>query len=263
MRKLIRLFYGAFTLLTRIPLPHSRKIVLTESDLTGSVLFFPLVGLFYGGLLYACLILGQLLHLSPEITAFVILAIPYLLNRFFHLDGLSDLLDGFLADRDAKTRLEIMKDSRIGSYALGGVSLYLLLKWILLKELVQDITLSSFIILIPMISRYSMVLLAALSKYPRDHGTGKILIGQLSKLMLLLSTFIFLLLTALTAVFIQEFRNLRVLFLIASILPGVLAFRFWSHTKIGGVTGDGLGAFNELSELMLLILCPILLKSWV
>jgi len=240
-------------MLSRIPVPNPAPRVNNEDELMRSLAFFPLVGFAYGFVLYsAWLIMGRL-SADMEITALSLLLVPYLLNGFFHFDGLCDTADAFLADRDPSGRLEIMEDSRIGSFALAVGCIYLIAKFVMLKKISGSQETAALLLAVPVFSRYSMVLVSAFSSYPKKSGLGAAMIGRTSPAILTSSTMICiaaagapLYFTAGYASTVESLAAFICLTLAASICIILI-----SRKKIGGATGDVLGAACETVELIL------------
>lgn len=237
----------AFSTLTALPIPFPRRLPFSTKILARSAAFFPLVGFCIGGVIYAVCRIGMWCALPTEVIAFAVLIVPYVITKFFHLDGLSDVLDGFLANRAPPERLRIMKDSRVGSFAVGGIVLIMLAKFIVLDHWLSDRAIIGFVVLVPVFSRLGAVILAAVSRYPRSSGTGKPFIGALPVSIVLIAV---LMAFAAAAPFAMV-SIAAVLVLAAAVLVLVIIMRAWSYVKIGGVTGDVLGAYIELTELVL------------
>jgi len=252
-------FIIAFTLLTRIPFPFIKKLNFTEKRLAFSLSFFPIVGLFFGILLYFSAKLLIFINLQTEFTAIIILALPYIINKFFHFDGLMDVFDAFLTDKSKEERLKILKDSNTGSFALGGAVIFILLKYIILKSFLKEESLINFLILIPVFSRFSMVLMAFKSAYPRESGTGFNIIGKIS-ILVFITSLSFLILIIICFVLIFGYSIIFILYLTAIfiiMIIFVLLLKLYSYRKIGGITGDVLGTVNELIEALLIIIALI------
>lgn len=282
MKKILNNLFLAFMLLTRLRIPSADKIEINEENLKNSSIFYPLVGLFFGLTQYIFAYLFLKLNIKNIFIAFVVLIIPYIINKFFHFDGLCDFLDGFLSDKDVDTRLRIMKEPTVGSFALGGAIFFILLKYLLFLEFFNKKLDLIFLFTISVYSRFSILFLSFKSNYPRENGTGKFLIGKLSKKDLFLSIFLAIV-TILTLILLFNFKfilnlannsnflyngnyyidykafanvifNKVVLniFLLVVLIIFLVIFKNYSKSKIGGITGDVLGASVELSELLLL-----------
>ncbi len=256
--KFLRAFPLSFGMLTRLHFPGNAGIRNLDEIIPFTAAFFPIVGLFYGILWYLVAIGCLQFHIEPEISALILLCLPYLFNRFFHLDGLSDTLDGFLADRTKTGRLIIMKDSHVGSFALGGIVIYLLAKWIFLKKIFSLPDSVPLLLIIPVLSRFSMAALGFVSIYPRENGTGKAFVGRIPAFVFTAGLLITLFLSGLLILFfgLKFLVSVITCFITAGIC--IMAVKFYANHKIGGVTGDVLGALNETVELALLIMVIIL-----
>lgn len=252
--------YFAFSFLTILPLPFNKKIRLNDEIISFNPFFYPLVGLFYGIISFYLAKLFIYLNIDFNLTTLIIIIFQYGLNKFLHFDGLCDLLDAFLADKTKEERLVILKDSRIGSFALGGAVLYLLLRFFIMRHFILLNNLLPYLIIIPVLSRFSMIFLSYRSRYPRKEGTGSFIIGKIKNVAListiLLSFLIMTIFTLITANYITAALMLLISFLFVIIFS--LLFKLYSYKKIGGVTGDVLGALNEIIELSLPLLLIII-----
>lgn len=230
--------------LTKLPLPFN--IDSNQKDFSRGIVYFPLIGLLIGLMLYG-LHIGLSLFFSPLVTAILIVAFEVFITGGLHLDGLADMFDGLYSYRDKKRMLEIMKDSRIG---VNGV-LVLLVTLLVKVGLIFDLNGQSLFILIlmPMSSRYFAVVLSTFSKYARENGMGGFFIGETSKVQLLIAS--------LTLILYGFYLESILVFVL--VLALTFAFRFHVYQKIDGLTGDVLGAWIELSEVLILLLAGILL----
>lgn len=234
----------ALTFLTILPWP--RPVLAGPEDLARSLVWFPWVGLLLGALYAAA---GHLaLHLWPPAgAAALLLVLTVILTRGLHLDGLADTLDGLGGGRDPQSRLTVMKDSRLGAFGAMGLILALLLKGVFLTLLLEAGRLSA-LLLFPVVSRGGMVLLARLSPYARPEGglgramtegvTGPVALGALAPVLLACLLF---------------YGGRGVVLLVAAGLLILTLSRVFTRL-LGGVTGDVLGAANELLEVLALAL---------
>lgn len=241
----LRSLHAAFSFLTRLPL---RCREYTPKELAFSSAFYPLAGALFGAMLFGTGAVLKPLFPGGEVAAAILLALPYLLNRFLHFDGLCDTLDAFLADVPRERRLEIMKDSRVGSFALGGAALFLLLKWALLKELIALNAGLSAVAFLPVLSRASMTFGACRARYARENGTGAALIGNITATALTLCALFLALGTAGTMAL--GVRRIAIASAFGTSAVWTIFFRLICSKKIGGMTGDTLGALSESVELI-------------
>lgn len=262
MKKIINNFFIALMTLTRIRIPFQEKIIINETNLVNSTFFYPVIGAFYGAISYFLALLLFYIKLDLYFISFFVLILPFIINKFFHFDGLCDLLDGFLSDKDRETRLKIMKEPTIGSFALSGGILFILFKFLLFLNFFENKISLIYLIIIPVYSRFAIIFLAYNSKYPRTDGIGKFIVGKISIFNLISSIFLTLFISNLTIFFYFQNLNkiLSLLILLVIIILFLILLKYYSKNKINGITGDVLGAAVELSEVVLLIIIIIIEK---
>ncbi len=233
----------ALRTLTVLPVPGR------ECDrFSHSLFWFPLVGLLLGLMQAAPGFFSSRFGWN-ELSAAIVLLGGIALSRGMHADGLADLADGFWGGRTREARLRIMKDPNVGSFGAIALFAMMLLKWIALFKLV-GMGAFEFIAAGVLLARQVQVLLASALPYARSEGgTAQAFVGEAGALhgvVTFLLTILFLLpllhadLSALSVVIAAA--------LVAALLTGALS---WS--KIGGVTGDVLGAGSEVTELFVWI----------
>lgn len=236
---------AAFIFLTRLPLPFKGE--LKSATLAASTAFFPLVGLVLGGLLAGIFYL-LLLFLPLSISLISILILYVLFTGALHLDGFMDTLDGLGCNGDREKKLAVMKDSRVGAFGAAGVSLLFLLKFFLLWELGQKVSLIPLIIVLPALSRWSMVIAMFRSSYPRrEGGVGQAFVELISLREISLATFS-------AGAILWCFFAYQVWYFFIVILLFALLQKYYFKKQLGGVTGDMLGFINETSEICFLFL---------
>ncbi len=228
--------------LTRIPLPF--EIEAETKDFEKGVVYFPVVGMLIGILLFG---LNQLLygHMDTLTLSVLLVFFQVILTGGLHLDGLADSFDGLFSYRDRERMLEIMKDSRIGSNGVLVLIFALLLKTVLINQILLN-GLFSALLIMPVVSRGMTVFISKIAKYARENGMGNFFIGKVSGFQLAVSF-------ALMGVWILIFSPYEIWMLIPAMLTSWLFVKF-CHEKIGGMTGDTLGANTEIQELLILLL---------
>lgn len=231
-------FFAALRFLTVLPVPG--RIGLAEEDLSRSVITFPLVGLFIGGIALGLMRLALVLFPQPVAALFLVLVL-LAISGGLHLDGLADTADGFFSSRPREKVLEIMRDSRIGPMGVIALVLVLLFKVTALSFCSLEVF-SVSALLMPLAGRVAIVLLMALLPYARPQGgLATLFYFQPVRLAALGS---FLLLGA-----VSWFLAGRAGLLVAVIvIATTLLFARACRTKINGATGDTLGAGCELVE---------------
>ncbi len=206
--------------------------------------WFPLVGLLLGLIVAG---VASLRFFPADVVAFLTLAVWVILTGGLHLDGFGDSCDGLLATVTPERRLEIMKDPRAGSWAVVGLGLLLLGKWVTLAHIAPML-----LILPPVLGRWSMVLAAYHFPYARPSGMGAYFRQGLGQGQLVTAS-ISSLLVGLTLFWLYPQRFALLVCLITAPLIVALVGRWAAGRLGGGLTGDVYGALCELTELVCLI----------
>jgi adenosylcobinamide-GDP ribazoletransferase len=231
-------------------LPFGRILPSEDKELARSMAFFPLVGLLIGLLLAIGYYLFSFI-IPKSLTLWLTLGLLAFLTRGLHLDGFADTMDGLASGGSKERILEVMRDSRIGAF--GVISLILLIgaKYLALDQIPPK-SIPYSIMLMAVVGRNSMVLVCFRSPYARSgQGLGKPFTENLGAREIALSSGS----TFGMALFLTGVKGIWV-FLGVCIFT--LAYRFFFIKRLGGVTGDILGAANEMVELLCLILLIIL-----
>ena len=243
MRILQREFYaflGAIRFFTRIPV--SNRVPHSPEQLNHAARYFPAVGIIVG--LVSAIAFGVASVFFPEAVCVVIaMATSIYITGAFHEDGLSDMTDGLGGGWDKARILEIMKDSRVGSYGVIAIAMTLLAKFALLSAVTAS-WMPLLLVAGHAFSRYCAVLVMAGMTYVREDALSKAkpLATQLTRNALIVAS---------------AFGLLPLLLLpVSASLAGVclgLLITIWLGRKLqkwlGGYTGDCLGATQQLSEL--------------
>jgi len=232
--------------LTKLPLPFN--IDATEEDFSKGVIYFPIVGLVIGFMM-AGIYIGLSAITNIMVASVLVICFEIFITGGLHLDGLADTFDGLYSYRDKERMLEIMKDSRVGTNGVLILIVNILLKMVLLYSIDPKLA-PIILILMPMVSRFMVVLLSAISKYARNNGMGGFFIGKTTKMQLMV---------ALVLVLIAHVVYLEGLILLAMVTVFTLIYRYHVYTKIDGITGDVLGATVELSEMFYLMFYVLIL----
>lgn len=239
-RELASIYYS-IVFFTRIPVKIGYECDKKMSE--GSVKYLPMVGWITGGI--SALILWAGLYVFPlSISVVLSMLAGILITGAFHEDGLADVCDGFGGGTNPERILEIMKDSHIGTYGVTALIIMFLLKFLILIE-IDPVILPIVIIAAHSLSRFSAVSLMMANKYVRHQNQSKILpvIGSLSLTNILVA-----------AVFgiapLVLLGNFIFFLILLPVLLGRLFIGIYFKKKIGGYTGDCLGATQQLSEII-------------
>lgn len=219
----------------------------TAKELGAAVGYYPLVGLLLGGLLMgADWLLGWLF--PPLLRAALVLTAWVLLTGALHLDGFLDSCDGLLGGFTPGRRLEIMRDERVGAYALSGGILLLLIQFSALSAL--DGSRLAALLLAPALGRWGIALALIAFPYARPTGLGKEIKENARLPQAILATG-FAMAAVLTAVWLSSgWATLAAL--VAALLAWTGATRF-ALKRIPGLTGDTYGATNLIVETSVLL----------
>ncbi len=241
-------FLQALSFLTILPM--GRLPIPGEKGLARSMGFFPLAGLLIGLLLAVAYFLLTFLFPKP-LVLWLTLGWLALLTRSLHLDGFSDTVDGFAAGGPKEKILEVMRDSRIGAFGVIGLILLIGAKYLALDQIVGPFIPRS-LVLMTVMGRNSMVWVCYRSAYARSGGgLAKPFAENLTTREMILSSA-----SALGIGLLLWGLKGALVFLGIGFFS--LAFRLFFLKKLNGITGDILGAANELSELLCLFLLTIL-----
>ncbi|MBE0415519.1 MAG: adenosylcobinamide-GDP ribazoletransferase [Dehalococcoidia bacterium] len=231
--------------LTIIPLRREA----TEKELGRSLVYFPVVGLGIGAILFG---LDNLfaLFLPAALGSALLIVVLVLLTGANHLDGFIDTCDGMVAGRSAEQRLAIMRDSRAGGFGVVGTCCLLLLKYVSLLFL-PDAHRMAALLLMPVLGRWAMVY--AIFAYPsaRKEGMGRTFKEAANWRGLVIATLIAIAISV-------ALMKLLGLALMAAIWLIIIIMSTYIRRRLGGLTGDTYGAINEVIEVFALILVPLI-----
>jgi adenosylcobinamide-GDP ribazoletransferase len=245
-------FLAAFRFLTIIPLPGRR---LTPGEIGRATAYFPAIGLIIGFILLG---LNWVLNLilPPALVNILLLVSLAVISGGLHLDGFVDTCDGMVGHKTVAQRLRVMKDSRAGAFGIIGVTFLLLVKYAALSS-VPALWLAPTLLLMPVLSRWSMVWAIFAFPYSRASGLGKAFKQGVSSPDFLVATLIALVIAVMP-------EKLFGLFIMFGVWVIVTALAFYFRSRFGGLTGDTYGAINEIAEvLVLLFVCLLAQVGWL
>jgi adenosylcobinamide-GDP ribazoletransferase len=246
---MIRRLLIAVQFLTRLPV--SPSLHSSESDIGKAAAFFPLVGIIVGG--GAALVFAGLQKILPP-PASVLCAVMFatFLTNAFHEDGLADSFDGFGGGWTKDRVLEIMRDSRIGTY--GTVALiFLVFGKVMFLSALPAGQIWRWFIVGHVAARWTVLPLCVWLPYARAEGQGKLVAKQVGVVEVIIGTITLLLIlillpwpAALAALLVTTLTTL---------LSGL-----YYRARLQGITGDCLGATNQLAEIALYLTALVLLR---
>jgi adenosylcobinamide-GDP ribazoletransferase len=248
-------FVAAIRFLSIIPIPGATQLFRTDANeadarvFSGSV-YFPLVGLVLAVILWlVVLIFGS--GVSGLVLAALLVVALVILTGGLHLDGLMDCCDGLFGGRNRKHKLEIMRDSRVGSFGVLGGTCILLLKFALLASLDRQQLPLALLTILP-IARWNMVL--AMYAYPgaRASGLGTSFRQTVTRNRVICASILTLIIAVLAGHIVVG--------LIVLVCGALLTWAIGAYVTsvLGGLTGDTYGAITEISEVVLLLVLTLL-----
>lgn len=252
----LRELVAAIRFLTILPVPGSAQLFDTDEealpDLIIGSAYFPLVGLLLATLLWLLLLAtGSLL--PPLVLAALLVVVQTVLTGGLHLDGLMDSCDGLFGGSTPERKLEIMRDSRVGSFGVLGAVCVLLFRFAAFASIrVHLLTLALFMVLPA--ARWAMILSVRLFPGARLSGLGSAFRRTVTGPRLLGAA-----ITSLIIMFIVGHLAGLLVWLVGTLMAVALGAII--TRRLGGLTGDSYGAIEETTEIVLLLLI-ILLHSW-
>jgi adenosylcobinamide-GDP ribazoletransferase len=251
MTAVLRTFLFAWQFLTAIPLSRSTHDAKPE-ELAASMSWYPLVGCLLGALLVtADLLLAHIF--SSQIMSLLLMLLLIGVTRGLHQDGLADMVDGLAGGRTPQARLAIMRDGRVGAIGATGLFLALGLRYAGLNALPVGEHLA-LLFGMPVVGRWAMVVGAFHVTYARSEGgLAQPFLAHLSWRHLCVAT-----VTAgiVLTLLLGPWTALCCLLIGAALVRLSIA---WFHRMFGGVTGDLLGATNEVAEILFIVIVPVVL----
>lgn len=246
----VRPLLFAWQFLTAVPLSSAHHEP-APNELAASMVWYPFVGMFLGGLLAGTDLLFTR-WVSSEVATVLLILLLVAMTRGLHQDGLADTLDGLAGGRTSANRLTIMRDPRIGAIGATGLFLSLMLRYAALLSLPEVVRFPALLCM-PAIGRWAIVAGAYGATYARvEGGLAAPFLAHLSLRHLIGSTF--LVGCLLTWAF-------GIVHAIAVLLVGGALSRLMTmfcQRLFGGVTGDTFGATNEVVEIIFLISIPLI-----
>lgn len=240
LRSELRQFAAAMQFLTRLPI--SKNLNPTSFELAHAIKYFPVVGLLLGLMIGLVSHLFSFFNIPQDQGAIILVACGIALTGAFHEDGVADSLDGLGGAFQRERKLEIMKDSRIGTYGATGLVLALLFRVALWNQSPQ--VLLTMIPLSWMWARSSSLPIALTTEYVSTGSSNKPILHQVTSLDMIFSSFVVLGFTF----FMSDLKTLLILCFVNGAC--VFGLRKYFIRQVGGYTGDLLGGANVAIELL-------------
>jgi adenosylcobinamide-GDP ribazoletransferase len=235
---MIKSFILMLQFLTRFPI--NIQVDANRENISKGTLFFPFIGMLIGLLSGTVTYFLSFVNLDIAALAgvFTIIAV----TGGLHVDGLSDTADGFFSSRSRERILEIMKDSRVGTFGVIAIVFDILFKYALLKNFHPKMALIALILSCGN-GRTATAMLLTIGKSARENGLGKMFTNRDSRNYLVIGSIIYIAAGLLIAKYT----------FIVSLLVAIafaLVFMRYSYKVIDGLTGDVYGATCEMCEIL-------------
>lgn len=246
--KILESIVVAFQFLTRLYLPIN--VEWDTGNLRRSLTWFGLVGAFIGVILAGAMTLFNRFDLIPAVAAIIILLIWIFITGGMHIDGISDMADGFFSMRDKEKTLEIMKDSHVGAFGVITIVFLLLIKFEMLKEFIIIEKNVWLLILPPTIARIAAGLVLSFYETTKKSGLGYTFHSSDPR--------IFWAIGFVVTLIISSILNIKSLIFIGIAILASNLMALWAKKKIGGLNGDIYGAIVETVEVIgMVFICVV------
>lgn len=246
--KILESIVVAFQFLTRLYLPIN--VEWDTGNLRRSLTWFGLVGAFIGVILAGAMTLFNRFDLIPAVSAIIILLIWIFITGGMHIDGISDMADGFFSMRDKEKTLEIMKDSHVGAFGVITIVFLLLIKFEMLKEFIIIEKNVWLLILPPTIARIAAGLVLSFYETTKKSGLGYTFHSSDPR--------IFWAIGFIVTLIISSILNIKSLIFIGIAILASNLMALWAKKKIGGLNGDIYGAIVETVEVIgMVFICVV------
>lgn len=233
-------FFLALQFLTIISI--SSNIKFDEKDFSRSSRFFPVIGLIVG--CFLCAVWMSFSGAAVFARSALIIIAGVIITGGLHMDGLADTCDGLYGFRSREKTLRIMRDSRIGVMGATAITCTLIAKFAFIAS-IPEAQMYKILLAMGILSRWAMTFAFCGVLYPRQEGKAKLFLeGVKVKEVVITGVSVLAL-----YIWLWQLKGVMI-FLLTLLCVGI--FKQYARKKIGGMTGDTIGAVNEIAELAML-----------
>ena len=240
--KFLRACIIAFSMYSNIPMPHVRW---EKEDMEYSFCFFPIIGIITGAVYVLWWKLAKLADFGPVFAAAVCTAIPVIITGGIHIDGFCDTTDALASHQERERKLEILKDSNVGAFAVIRVVLYFLLYFSVWYQAFSDSISPMVPAMIFVISRGFSGLAAVTWKNARGSGVLFQFVDSAAGRIVAVVLVLWILAASGVMIYIDAVLGT------AAVLTAMAVFSHYyrmSRREFGGITGDLAGWFLVMCE---------------
>lgn len=242
---LLKSLFSAFLMYSRIPMP---KVEWKEENRRYVFCFFPLIGAVIGGLFLLWGLLCKRLGFSTFLYGAVSSLIPIIVTGGIHIDGFCDVTDAKSSYGDREKRLEIMKDSHIGAFAVINLCIYMIVQTALFSQ-INNFKTAVIVALGFVLSRSMSGFSAVTFKSAKSEGSLQSFVKPAHKKITVSVTALSALLCFCGMIVTDRFSGIAVT---VTALCVMFYYRKFSYKTFGGITGDLCGWFLQLCEIWVL-----------
>lgn len=235
---------GSVKFWTRLPIPLGAEYVSSADDLARST---PFIAMIYGVMLSLLVVMLSILHVPYGVGAALVLVAALVLTGGLHEDGLANCADS-IGGKTVECRLEILNDSRLGTFGVLALALSLLVRWQAVSQLLFEGTFVAVggIIAAAVLSRIGAMVPFALIKPADDAGAPQMSTPYFY--IMIIAGFLF------AGLFLAPVISLSAFILISAAIAGALwVLTTWAQHSFGGTVKDLRGAVQQLLEVIVLV----------
>ena len=251
IKREFNILFSAVLYFTRLSLPFQVPYRKEHQQLI--LTWFPLIGVIVGGI-GAAVFWGFSQIFPQSVSVILALSAMILTTGAFHEDGFADVCDAFGGGYTKDQRLKIMKDSRVGAYALIGVVLLMTLKISVLTE-INAAKIPLLLIAAGSLSRWSTLIISRIWPYARPTGESK---SRASTSRLSVFRFVAAFVLGVAPLFL--FPEWRIFWCVPLVIVSSWLAGLWFFQRLGGYAGDSLGAVQQVNEVLILMVTLIIDK---
>lgn len=234
----------AFSTYSKLPMP---KVTWNTENMRWSLCFFPAIGIAIGVLLLVWQRLCTLLSLNSTLFAAIATAIPILITGGIHMDGFCDTIDALSSHQSASRKLEILKDSHCGAFAIIQCCMYTIITFGLFTQV--DNCGATIVALGYILSRALSGLAVVTFRSAHPNGLAASFANASNRTITIVVLVFYVIVTALLMLYVHFLFGLVSILFTSGIF---LYYRHMAYQQFGGVTGDLAGYFLTMCELSIL-----------
>ncbi len=242
--RVINSLFIAFSTYSRLPVP---QVEWTDENRRYAMCFFPLVGAVIGGLMWLWIVLCGKLELGAFLKGAVGAVIPIWVTGGIHMDGFMDTKDALASWQPKEKKLEILKDSRVGAFAVMGCAAYMLLMMALVSQAKPEngAQVGAVFVLSRAMSAWALTVLRS----ARPEGMLDRFAAAAKKRMVSVSGCVY----ASLCIAVWCLADAGLALVCIAVAAGVTAYyRHMAYKQFGGVTGDLAGWYSQMMEICLI-----------